>query len=406
MLAPAENEAVQTYYRERLAALEVEQQHVITGRQQHRIFLVGCAALFLFLGLGSHSTSPWIVSIPAVAFAVSLPAYIGRQNELLRIHRLQVFYDIGIARVDGTNPQSGHTGEEFHSPAHLYDHDLNVLGSSSLFGLLATTRTGIGRRGLAHLLLDPITPTEVLERQQCVQELAPLPALREQLALLGPSRFQDAPASAFDSWLASPPPRFNPAITPALVLISIAVLSLLFCGIFHFLSWPSIFPVLAACFALQGLIFLSVRSKVLPILNASRVSSQMQLFHDGVDLFLKQQFNTTHLQHLQQILREPMPALPALRRIQSQFVIVEQLKKEYAVVLSILFSTGTHAAINIANWKPLMPLPCRSGCKPGRASRLSAPSPTMPSSILEMCTPHFLHSTSPPSFTPRRSAIR
>jgi DNA mismatch repair ATPase MutS len=351
MLASAASEAVQTHYRKRLGALEIEQQHVVARRQRHRIFLTACSALFLFLGLNSHSASPWIIAVPALAFAASLPAYVGLQNELLRIQRLQVFYDTGIERVDGTNPQSGHTGEEFHSSSHLYDRDLDILGSSSLFGLLATTRTGIGRRGLAHLLLDPVTPAEVLRRQQCAQELTPLTELREQLALLGPSRFQDAPASAFDSWLADSPPRFHRAITPALVLISIAVLSLLFCGIFNFLPWTNIFAALAICFAIQGILFLSVKSRVLPILNASRVSSQMQLFHDGVDLFLKQRFNTPYLQQLQQILREPIPALPALRRIQNQFVIVEQLQKEYAVVLSIPFSTGTHAAINIANWK-------------------------------------------------------
>jgi hypothetical protein len=346
-----DNAALQTYYRERLASLALERSLAIARRLRYRVFLLLCFALFLFLGLRTSGQTSWFALVPLAAALASLPAYLGLQSEFIRIQRLEVFHNTNIARADGTRTQSGHTGDEFHSPSHLYDRDLNVLGPDSLFGLLATVRTGIGQRGLARLLLDPAEPQQILERQRAVQELAPLAPLREQIALLGPSRFQDVSATAFDKWLEEPSPYFHRAISWILVIISATVLTLLFAGLFRFAAWSTILPILALAFVLQGIVFLIVRARVLPILSASRVASQMQLFTDGVALLDQQPFTSPRLQHLRQAFSEPVSALRALRSIQNQFDIIEQLTREYSVVLSILFSIGTHAAIAIANWR-------------------------------------------------------
>ena len=348
---PPDNAALQAYYRQRLTSLDREHRLVIGRRLRHRIFLLVCFAFVLFLGLRTSGRTSWFALAPLVAALASLPAYLGLQSELVRIQRLQVFHDTNLARADGTRTQSGHSGDEFHSPSHLYDRDLNVLGPDSLFGLLATVRTGIGQCGLARILLDPADPHQVLERQQCVKELAPLTTLREQIDLLGPSRVQNVSATAFDSWLEEPSPYFHRAVSWALIAISVTVIFSLLAGFFHFAEWSTILPILAGAFALQGIIFLTVRARVLPILSASRVASQMQLFTDGVALLEQQRFNSPRLQQLQQAFREPIPALRALRSIQNQFDIIEQLTREYSVVLSILFSIGTHAAIAISNWK-------------------------------------------------------
>jgi hypothetical protein len=348
---PPDNAALQAHYHERPASLDREHSLVIARRLRHRIFLLLCLALVLFLGLSKSGRTSWFALIPLVAGLTSLPAYLGLQSELIRIQRLRVFHDTNLARVDGTRTQSGHTGDEFQSPSHLYDRDLNVLGPDSLFGLLATVRTGIGQRGLASILLDPAEPQQILERQRSIQELAPLTTLREQIALLGPSRFQDVSAKAFDSWLEEPSPHFHRVVSWTLVAISVTVIVLLLAGLFQIAAWSTILPRLAGAFVLQGIVFLTVRARVLPILSASRIASQMQLFTDGVALLEQQSFHSPRLQQLQQAIREPSRALSALRRIQNQFDIIEQLTREYSVVLSILFSIGTHAAIAIANWK-------------------------------------------------------
>jgi hypothetical protein len=356
MPLPQDNAAVQAHYRDRQASLQLEHQVIVTRRLRLRLFLAFCLALALYSG--KQSLSNWLIFAPLVVIVAAIPTYLGFQKQIDRIQRLQVFHDTNLARVDGTTTQSGHTGDEFHTASHLYARDLNILGPDSLFGLLATVRTGVGQRDLARILLEPTTSQQAIERQRCVQELAPLTTLREQILLLGPSRFQEIPATLFDSWLDDPPPTFHPIITWALVLTSITTISLLIAGLSHFITWPTMWQNLAAVFAVQAGIALSVRRKVLPILNASKVASQMQLFADGLALLDQQSFTSPRLRALQQIGREPSPAAPIFKRIQSQFVIVEQRNKEWYYVLSLLLSAGTHAAIAIANWKrkyaPLM----------------------------------------------------
>ena len=76
-----------------------------------------------------------------------------------------------------------------------------MVGKASLFGKLATTRTAIGQRALAGLLLEPTLLESARLRQLAVQELTPALDLREQIALLGASKFEEIPAETYEQWL-------------------------------------------------------------------------------------------------------------------------------------------------------------------------------------------------------------
>ena len=58
------------------------------------------------------------------------------------------------------------------SPDHPYAGDLDIIGRASLFQLLDTTATRMGRESLAAWLLAPADPTEATARQGAVAELA------------------------------------------------------------------------------------------------------------------------------------------------------------------------------------------------------------------------------------------
>ena len=61
--------------------------------------------------------------------------------------------------------------DDFIPQEHHYGNDLNVFGSGSLFELLCTCRTQVGRRRLADYLLQPVPLEEGLRRQDAVKEL-------------------------------------------------------------------------------------------------------------------------------------------------------------------------------------------------------------------------------------------
>ena len=350
---PSENAAAQIHYRARQATLDIEQRSAVTKRNWMRVAFALCSVCAWTLTKHAlYAVGPWWpVAVTVAVFVGLIILYVRINAELNRIQRLLVFHEHNLARIDGTQPQCGLTGEEFRNPDHLYDRDLNILGANSLFGLLGTVRTGIGQRGLARFLLDPASHAEAQARQQAVHELTPLTSLREEIALLGASRFEQASATTLDKWLDETPPTFYPAIRIVLVLTSTTLVLLLLVGFLHYAPWSTLFPNLAVVFALHTAVAAMVRSRVVPILEASKIANQMQMFSDGLALLQKQSCTSARLVALQQTSREPVDAIAAMGRVQSYFVIVEQRNKEWYYVLSLLLALGTHSAIAIANWK-------------------------------------------------------
>lgn len=354
MPQPTDLASLQTHYRDRQTELNAQQRLAVSTRRWLRIAFVVCLVLAWFLAKHAiYGTATWWpILIPTAIILGLLPVYLPLQDRLTRIQRLLLFYDRNLTRLDLSEPQpAAATGEEFRSPTHLYDRDLSILGPNSLFGLLSTVRTGVGQRGLARLLVDAASRVESLDRQQAVQELAPQTLLREEIALLGASRFEQVSAAKLDKWLDEPPPTFHPAVRIVLALTSTALIAIILIGFFHYATWSTLFPNLALVLVLHTAVAAMVRSRVLPILEASKIANQTQMISDGLALLQRQPFTSSRLLALQKCSREPLDAVAAISRVQSQFVIVEQRSKEWFYVLSLLFAAGTHAAIAIANWK-------------------------------------------------------
>ena len=123
---------------------------------------------------------------------------------------------------------------------HPYAHDLDVVGPASLLRRLDVTQTRQGHECLLDWLLQPSAATEIVARQQAVEELATLVDLRQELQAAaslaraqGP-RFDATPLLAFAS---SPPlDRLKPLALLRLVPLLGAVLAISF----WWLGWPSV----------------------------------------------------------------------------------------------------------------------------------------------------------------------
>jgi hypothetical protein len=355
---PTASEPAHRVYIARQTALQSEYDSASTLARRLKLALftaIAFALAAIYLALHNNASSwPILATFLLAAFLL---------NRLLRTHtlrnrllRLLHHYEIARGRIEGTKRQSGHTGEEFRTPSHLYDRDLDILGRNSLFGLLATVRTGVGRLGLANYLLNLPTgdtaPSEILERRHAIQELAPRNDLREAIALLGASRFQEVAANLLDHWLEDPPPAFPRAIRPSLYITTTLSLILALLGLTGAVRWAPLRPNLLALLATQSVIALSIRRRVVDLLDsASRLSNQMEMFRDGLTLLQSEPFTSTRLQSLQQASRSPRNAIPVIAGIQRQFIVVEQRTKEWFLLPALLLCAGTHAALSIAAWK-------------------------------------------------------
>ncbi len=152
------------------------------------------------LALRHQLSFPWVfASVPLVA----TPAHRFRWYRISesRQWRLRRFYDRALRRVQGIWAGNGARGEEFANPDHVYSEDLNLFGEGSLFELLSTARTAIGRRSLADYLLNAPAVEETLLRQQAVLELREQIELRERLAVLGKFELSESKWEPIAEWL-------------------------------------------------------------------------------------------------------------------------------------------------------------------------------------------------------------
>ncbi len=316
--------------------------------------LASLAALFLFAFRPIRDHLPGVIPLLALfaLFVFLVSRYLKLQAAIETQSRLLALYDTALARVDGTEPQSGLTGPT-PPPHHLYARDLDLFGPDSLFGLLATVRTTIGESGLTRFLLDPVPHTESQLRQQAVRELAPQTRIREQIALLGASHIQRISATLIDDWLAAPAPTFPAWLRPTLAFTAaLATAILAFSHLFHIHTFTEAIPRAAAVLALQAAICYPQRQKFGELLTTStRLQGSIRLLAEGLALLESLTFTSPLLITLQQQALQPAGAVRELRRLQNLLTIAEQRGQGYFLPLSLLLAAGAQTAISLAAFK-------------------------------------------------------
>jgi hypothetical protein len=175
-------------YSRRLAELSVERSGL-----QRRERLVG----YVQLGLGTlcvgwvlfrvrhFNRTDLLILIPVTLFIV-LAALHGRLLRAVSLRTRAIrFYELGLARLDGTWAGSGATGERFLQASDPCARDLDLFGRASLFELLCTARTRAGEEVLARWMMAPAPPAEVRARQAAAIDLSPRVRFRENLYTTG-----------------------------------------------------------------------------------------------------------------------------------------------------------------------------------------------------------------------------
>lgn len=179
--------AAQAEYRARLqrhesSAAHLNRSHLLLGNIQVAIFIA-------VVVLAWFSRGSWLVFsflIGAIVLFIVVGTFHRRlMREMNRARRATAVYSRGLARMEDRWAGTGETGEEFKDPGHPYAEDLDILGQGSLFQLLSTARTRMGRQRLANWLLAPASAQEIEERHSAITELKQKIALREELLVAG-----------------------------------------------------------------------------------------------------------------------------------------------------------------------------------------------------------------------------
>ena len=82
-------------------------------------------------------------------------------------------------------PVGADTGQEFQNGSHNYSSDMDIFGEKGIFHYINRAVTAMGKQCLAENLQTPATATEIIQRQEAVQELAQQVNLRQTITAHG-----------------------------------------------------------------------------------------------------------------------------------------------------------------------------------------------------------------------------
>jgi len=180
------------------SAARLQRKHLWLGNARIAVFL-GILVQCWITGKTGVPSVYWLL-LPIAAFIALVIAHRRVVAGLNSARRAVAVYGRGLARIEDRWAGSGETGDEFKDPLHLYAEDLDILGDGSLFQLLSTARTNMGKQCLARWLLTHAELPEIRERQAAVAELKSRLDFREDLAVAGESERIAAKPEPLIAW--------------------------------------------------------------------------------------------------------------------------------------------------------------------------------------------------------------
>lgn len=286
---------------------DLHRKHIWTGNARVVVF-VGILALCWKIGKTGSPSVYWLVAV-VLLFIGLVVVHRRFLRALARSRRAAEVYRRGLARIEDRWVGTGETGEAFATPDHLYAEDLDILGNGSLFQLLCTARTRMGKRRLADYLLEKATLQQIMERQQAVAELKSKPNLREDLAVMGDSDHIEAEPAALSLW-ADEKTALKDGLwwAAALALLNIAAL------IYGFMVLWTPFVV---CLIVNGSIMFSLRDRLAKVFagldkNCKNLDELAQLLRR----IETEKFESPRLQQLQtKLMTGGMPPSECIARL-------------------------------------------------------------------------------------------
>jgi DNA mismatch repair ATPase MutS len=339
-------------YRQRLSQRTMARDRCRYNAQVVSYLRLGISLVFLvvlWLAVFMKAVSAWFIAGPALVF-VALVIYHGRLSRLeARANRAVVFYERALERVEDRWAGKGNAGTSYVDGTHLYAADLDIFGKASLFELLCTARTRSGEDTLAQWLREPATTTEILRRQEAVEELRNNVGLREDLAVLGPDVRSELRPELITRW-ATAPSRLSPAavriIAPILVLLTIGAL-------IYREGFGADSSFLYFALALESVLGLLYRSRVRGVLLAiDEPARELAILGLALRRMERETFSSARLRELQTNLsadgRKPSQEIAFLVRLVDY---LNQRRNQFFLILSAPLLWATQFTFAIEAWR-------------------------------------------------------
>jgi hypothetical protein len=319
---------------------------------------VGAARLLVALitivagwySLREHAFHAVWICVPIAVF-VGLVLYHGSVlRARSRAARASSFYRKGLARMEDRWPGTGHQGERFDDPRHVYAADLDLFGKGSLFELLCAARTRMGEDKLAGWLLAPATVAVIKQRHAAIAELKDRLDLREAVAVLGENLHAGVHPEALLEWAETPNLLQQPWIRSACAILPLLAVA---GGIFWALSgigWPFLLALLLEAAALFAL-----GSRVNSVLNGTENAFEdLRLFAALLTLIERERVQSPTLQALlARLSSHSLPASQTIGRLATVVSLAGSRRNQIMALLSVPLMYTANVALAAERWRRL-----------------------------------------------------
>ena len=280
-----------------------------------------------------------------------------------RALRAVAFYENGLARIEDRWIGMGQSTEVLRDDSHLYAADLDIFGKASLFELLCTARTRAGEETLANWLSAPAVRSEILERQQAVEELRLRIDLREDLAVFGSDIRPSIHPEPMAQWGTAPP--LLKSKWPRVVALALAAAVCVTLAAALALGGRQSLYVYYGGLVLEIVFFYFYKNRVEQMLDAVvRPQKDLQLIAQMLARLEREPFSSPQLLRIQsQLISGGVPASHQIARLtrlvdslslkglDAPILVVFMIYWEIVVPLSILVLLIPHIAFAIEKWR-------------------------------------------------------
>ncbi len=243
------------------------------------------------------------------------------------------------------------SGQEFFDALHPYTMDLDIFGDYSFFQYMSRCTTAIGKKRLSHYLENVAPVSEIILRQEAINELSQKLEWRQHFQAYGMASTDDIRyIDALKSWLEDPIfVNNNKLLKAALWLAPIWMIL----GIYLYVMY---LPTYIALLFLvpPGLILKSTLEQVNQAQARTENAGKMLAYYSGMISHIEQEsFQSAKLQHIQQTFlnKENRNASVSIKRLS---YIISQLNLRlniFAILINLFALWDLHWVNKLEQWK-------------------------------------------------------
>jgi hypothetical protein len=314
------------------------------------IGVVTCAGFYL--SIIAKALPVWAPILLLLVGAAALQKRHLHQRRFMQLSSLSEYYEKGLARLD-RKWELLDGGERFLNQDHFYSTDLDLFGRGSLYQLLCSARTQIGRETLANWMMAPASIEEIQGRNAAISELRERRDLPESLATSGPTQVSDCRPEFLKAWVAEAPTPFPPWARPLAFLLALAAVVLpvlLWCSL---LGLHDFWIYLVCLFSIQAIFAGTFRGQVKSVLESlGPLSVELPIIRELLQIVERDEFSSEKLRKLARSLaRDGSSASSNIRRLQRLIRLVKERENEWFAYLSYCLLWATQFAMAIEHWR-------------------------------------------------------